>query len=486
MYECRQFYIDGQWVDPVSTDSMPIVDPTTEAGIGTVALGNAADVDRAVTSARNAFDSFSESSRDERIALLNRIDEAYAARYDEIAVAITAEMGCPITLSRQLQAATGTIHIKTSAAIAADYPFAFDQGTTRIVHEPIGVCGLITPWNWPINQIACKLFPALAAGCTVVLKPSELTPVAATLLAEVMHAAGTPPGVFNLVHGTGPVVGQAVSAHPDVDMVSFTGSTRAGREIAAAAAPTIKRVTQELGGKSANILVDDDSFAPAIAHGVASVMLNCGQSCAAPTRLLVPRHRLSEAAEIAAGIAESAVIGEPSRDDVTLGPLANEAQFEKVQRLIQTGIDEGATVSAGGPGRPDGIEKGYFVRPTIFTDVTNDMTIAREEIFGPVLCIIPYDDEEEAVRIANDSDYGLSGYVTCQDRAHACRIAERLRTGSVFINGADLDPMAPLGGYKQSGNGREWGVAGLEEYLETKSLIGYSESEGGDSAVQLV
>jgi aldehyde dehydrogenase (NAD+) len=486
MYECRKFYIDGEWIEPLSSDEMPVIDPATEKTVGIVALGNDADVDRAVAAARRAFDTFSRSSRESRLALLNRIDAAYAARYDEIAEAITAEMGSPITLSKQLQAATGTIHIKTTAAILADYPFASDQGTTRIVHEAIGVCGLITPWNWPINQIACKLFPALAAGCTVVLKPSELTPVAATLLAEVMHEADTPQGVFNLVHGTGPVVGQAISRHPDVEMVSFTGSTRAGREIATAAAPTIKRVTQELGGKSANILVDDDSFAPAIQHGVASVMLNCGQSCAAPTRLLVPQHRLEEAASIAADIAAAAVIGDPRRDDVTLGPLANAAQFEKVQRLIQTGIDEGATVAAGGTGRPAGCETGYYVRPTIFTNVSNDMTIAREEIFGPVLCIIPYQDEDDAVRIANDSDYGLSGYVTASDRAHAGRIAERLRTGSVFVNGADLDPMAPLGGYKQSGNGREWGIAGLEEYLETKSIIGYAEADGEGASVQLV
>jgi aldehyde dehydrogenase (NAD+) len=487
MYECKKFYINCQWVDPTNAEEMTVINPATEEVVAVVALGGVADVDAAVQAARDAFESFSSTSREYRIALLQKIEKAYMERYDEISMAITEEMGSPISLSKQLQAATGVIHLQTYIKVLQNYQFERDNGPTRIRREPIGVCGLITPWNWPINQVACKVFPALAAGCTMVLKPSELTPVAATMLAEVMDAAGVPAGVFNLVHGTGPVVGQAICAHPEVDMVSFTGSTRAGREVAIGSAATIKRVAQELGGKSPNILVEDVDFAATMAGALGNMMLNSGQSCAAPSRLLVPKSKLAEVNAIAKEMLQSYVVGDPTREDINLGPVANKAQFEKVQQLIKSGIEEGATVVTGGPGKPVGLETGYYVRPTVFSNVSNDMTIAREEIFGPVLCIIPYEDDADAVRIANDTDYGLSAYVTADDKDRARRIAEQLRAGSVFINGPDLDPMAPLGGYKQSGNGREWGVSGMEEYLETKSMLGFGEAsaDDADNAVKL-
>ncbi len=487
MYECKQFYINGQWVDPGTAEEMTVINPATEDAAAIVSLGSADDVDAAVRAAHEAFNSFASTTREYRIELLQNIEEAYMGRYDEISIAITTEMGSPISLSKQLQAATGIVHLQTYIKVLQDYQFEQDKGPTRIRREPIGVCGLITPWNWPINQVACKVFPALAAGCTMVLKPSELTPVAATLLAEVMDTAGVPPGVFNLVHGTGSVVGQAICAHPQVDMVSFTGSTRAGREVAISSAATIKRVSQELGGKSPNILVEDVDFSTEVAGAIGNMMVNSGQSCAAPTRLLVPKTKLSEVNTIAKKIMQGYVVGDPGREDVNLGPVANKAQFDKVQKLIKTGIEEGATVVTGGPGKPDGLQTGYFVRPTIFSDVDNDMTIAREEIFGPVLCIIPYEDEDDAIRIANDTDYGLAAYVTSANKCRARSIAEQLRAGSVFINGPDLDPMAPLGGYKQSGNGREWGVHGLEEYLETKSMLGFGDpsEEDARNAVKL-
>ena len=485
MYDCRKFYVGGEWVDPLGTEEAPIINPATEESIGTVALGNEQDVERAVTAARAAFDGFSNTSRDERIALLKRLEQEFTQRYEDISQAITAEMGSPITLSKQLQAATGLVHIQTYTKILQDYSFDRDSGSTHFRREPIGVCGLITPWNWPINQVACKVVPALAAGCTMVLKPSELTPVAATMLAEAIDAAGVPPGVFNMVHGTGPVVGQALCKHPEVDMVSFTGSTRAGKEVAMAAAPTIKRVAQELGGKSPNVLLDDADFEAAVQNGVLNVLLNSGQSCAAPTRLLVPRDRLDEVNGIAKAFIEGMTVGDPTQEDVNLGPVANRTQFEKVQRLISKGIEEGATLVVGGAGRPPGLETGFFVQPTVFSDVRNDMTVAREEIFGPVLCVIPYEDEDDAIRIANDTDYGLSGYVTSSNLERARGIAKRIRAGSVFVNSPDLDPMAPFGGYKQSGNGREWGVGGLEEYLEHKSILGYSQQSEDTDAVKL-
>ncbi|MAJ50678.1 MAG: aldehyde dehydrogenase family protein [Flammeovirgaceae bacterium] len=480
MNDCDRFYLDGVWVRPQSSSTVPIINPATEEKIGSVVIGNADDINLAVSAARTAFDRFGKSTVQERLTILQRLAKEYANRYEAIVESITKEMGVPIALSRGVQAATGTIHIETAISILKNYTFETIQSATCIVKEPIGVCGLITPWNWPINQIACKVFPAIAAGCTVVWKPSELSPISASILAEVFDAAEVPAGVFNLVHGDGQLTGAALSCHPDVDMISFTGSTRAGAEISRRAASTVKRVTTELGGKSANILLDDPKFGEGVELCTTLLMVNSGQSCAAPTRLLVPQSRMEEAEKIAASVAGSAVIGHPNEENVTLGPLANKNQFNKVQKMIQTGISEGAVLICGGIDRPKDLAKGYFVKPTIFSDVKNSMEIARQEIFGPVLCIIPYNDEEDAIRIANDSDYGLSGYVYANDHSQAISIARRLRTGSVFINGADIDPMAPLGGFKHSGNGREWGVAGLEEYLETKSLIGFKQSSDSD------
>jgi aldehyde dehydrogenase (NAD+) len=473
MRDKLQFYIDGRWVDPVTPHPFDVINPATEAVCGRISLGSEADVDLAVAAARRAFASFSRTTREERIALLEAILAEFDRRYDEIAEAIMDEMGAPWGLAKNAQAASGPQHIGAALEALKTYPFEERHGSTLIVKEPIGVCGLITPWNWPMNQIACKVGPALAAGCTMILKPSEIAPFDAMIFAEVLHAAGVPAGVFNLVNGDGPGVGTALAKHPDIDMVSFTGSARGGIAVAQNAAPTVKRVAQELGGKSANILLDDADFEAAVASGAADCFDNTGQSCDAPTRMLVPKARLAEAAAIAAGVANSTVVGNPRDEGVVVGPLVSETQWNKVQGLIQKGIDEGATLAAGGTGRPDGITKGYFARPTVFSGVRNDMTIAKEEIFGPVLSIIPYDDEDEAVRIANDTPYGLSGYVSSSDLARARRIAARLRTGMVHINGASLDSMAPFGGYKQSGNGREWGPHGMDEFLEVKSIYGY-------------
>ena len=412
MLEKLQFYIDGQWVDPLVPRTLDVVNPASEAVYGRISLGSAADVDAAVAAAKRAFASFSVSTREERIALLQSILEVYARRYDEVAEAIMDEMGAPWKLAKNAQAASGTQHLKAALKALKDYPFEERNGTTLIVKEPIGVCGLITPWNWPMNQIAVKVAPALAAGCTMVLKPSEIAPFDAMIFAEILHEAGVPAGVFNLVNGDGPGVGSAISAHPDIAMVSFTGSTRAGIAVAQNAAPTVKRVAQELGGKSANIILDDDNFEKAVADGTAAMFENTGQSCDAPSRMLVPRNRMQEAAKIAAGVAAGTRVGNPRDENVDVGPVVSELQWTKIQGLIQTGIDEGATLAAGGPGKPEGLATGYFVKPTVFADVSNEMTIAREEIFGPVLSIIPYDDEDEAIRIANDTPYGLSGYVS--------------------------------------------------------------------------
>jgi aldehyde dehydrogenase (NAD+) len=395
---------------------------------------------------------------------------------DDMAKTICEEMGAPMSLSRAAQAPVGLSHFLEVARILSYYQFEQLQGSTLMRKEPIGVCGLITPWNWPMNQITCKVAPALAAGCTMVLKPSEIAPVSAYLFTEILHEAGVPPGVFNMVNGDGPTVGAAISSHPDIAMVSFTGSTRAGVAVAMAAAPSVKRVTQELGGKSANIILDDADLERAVKEGVQACMRNTGQSCNAPTRMLIERSKMAEAAAIAKRVTEALKIGEPRLDDTGIGPLANKAQFEKVQRLIYKGIEEGARLITGGCGRPEGLRKGYFARPTVFSDVSNEMTIAREEIFGPVLCIIPYEDEDDAVRIANDTPYGLSGYVTSGDTERARGVAKRIRSGNVHINGARLDFGGGFGGYKQSGNGREWGEAGLEEFLELKAIFGYSES----------
>ena len=439
-------------------------------------MGTVEDVNAAVAAARRAFETFSLTTREERIALLERVIQQYEARMPEIAQAICAEMGAPLPFALNAQAASGLEHLTTTLEVLQDFEFEELLGGTQIRREPIGVCALITPWNWPINQISCKVAPALAAGCTMVLKPSEVAPISAHLFAEVLDAAGVPSGVFNLVDGDGPTVGEALARHPDVDMVSFTGSTRAGVQVAKAAAETVKRVTQELGGKSANIILEDADLEAAVTRGVMSMMSNTGQSCNAPSRMLVPAHLYDKAVEIARRVAQRPVVGDPQRDGVTMGPVANRTQFEKIQRLLQQGIEEGASLIAGGPGRPEGLERGYFVRPTIFANVRNDMTIAREEIFGPVLTVIPYRDEEEAIRIANDTPYGLSGYVYAGDLDRARKVARRLRTGMVHLNGASTDSSAPFGGYKQSGNGREWGREGLREFLEIKAVMGYAPS----------
>ena len=472
MYDFRKFYINGEWLDPIRPNDFAVINPATEKPIGTISLGSADDVDRAVASARAAFASFSSTSKADRIEMLNAILAAYKKHYDDIAQAISDEMGAPMWLAKQGQAGSGPQHLKATIKALEKLEFEEERGNTRLLKEPIGVCGLITPWNWPMNQVVVKVAPALAAGCTMVLKPSEIAPLSAYIFSQVIDEAGVPAGVFNLINGDGPTVGAAISAHPEVDMVSFTGSTRAGVAVAKAAADTVKRVAQELGGKSPNIVLDDADFEKSVKAGAAMCFHNSGQSCNAPTRLLVPAERLAEAAEIAKKVAAKTKVGDPSVEDVKIGPVVSQAQFEKIQRLIQKGIDESAELVAGGPGKPEGLDKGYYVKPTVFSNVGNDMTIAREEIFGPVLSILPYKDEDDAIRIANDTPYGLSGYVSSGDIEHAKRVAARLRTGMVHINGASLDSAAPFGGYKQSGNGREWGAYGIEEYLEIKSVYG--------------
>jgi len=475
MQERLQFYIDGRWVDPTEARPFEVIDPSSEEPIARIALGSAKDVDLAVAAARRAFESFSETTPEERIALLEAIVGVYQKRFEELAQTISSEMGAPLGLARAAQAATGLAHLSQAIEILRGDAFETLQGTTLIRREPIGVCGLITPWNWPVNQIMCKVVPALAAGCTMVLKPTEIAPLNALLLAEIFDEAGVPAGVFNLVNGDGPTVGQAISAHPDIDMVSFTGSTRAGIEVVQAAAPTVKRVTQELGGKSANVILDDADFPSAVGGGLAGCTLNSGQSCNAPTRMLVPAARHDEAVAIAKAAAEAIVVGDPRAEGSQLGPVVSRAQWEKIQGLVQQGIDEGATLVVGGTGRPEGLDRGYYVRPTVFANVRNDMTIAREEIFGPVLSILPYGDEDEAVRIANDTRYGLAGAVSSGDLERARRVARRIRAGQIAVNGAPPDFAAPFGGYKESGNGREWGRFGLEEFLETKAIMGWEK-----------
>lgn len=475
MYDCRKFFIDGEWVAPANRRELEVFNPATEQPVGKILLGTAHDVDAAVRAARRAFESYSQTSRDERIALFERIVKIYEANIPRLARAVSDEMGAPMELAVQAQAGSGFRHLSTALAILKDFEFEERLGSTRILREPIGVCGLITPWNWPLNQISCKVGPALATGCTVVLKPSEVAPICAHIFAEILVEAGVPKGVFNLVDGDGPTVGEAISRHPDIDMVSFTGSTRAGVLVAKAAAETVKRVSQELGGKSANIVLEDADLNAAVTNGVTSMMGNSGQSCNAPSRMLISADRYDEAVKIARSVAEKLVVGDPKATGVTTGPVANRMQFERVQRLIGRGIDEGAKVVTGGLGRPIGCDRGYFVRPTIFADVTNEMTIAREEIFGPVLVMIAYRSEEEAVRIANDTVYGLSGYVQSSNIASARRVAARMRAGMVHLNGAVRDLHAPFGGYKQSGNGREWGREGFKEFLEMKAVMGYGE-----------
>ena len=477
MREMLKFYIDGEWVDPLTPHPVDVINPATEEPCGRISLGSAADVDRAVAAAKRAEPGYAATTREQRIELLEAILAAYMQRYEDIAEAIMDEMGAPWGLAKGAQAGSGPQHIKAAIRALKTFEFEEQNRTTLIVREPVGVCALITPWNWPVNQVVCKVAPALAAGCTMVLKPSEIAPFDAMIFAEVLDAAGVPAGVFNLVNGDGPGVGTALARHPDVAMVSFTGSTRAGVAVAQNAAPTVKRVAQELGGKSPNILLDDADFETAVRAGAEECFDNTGQSCNAPTRMLVPRERMDEAATIAADVANTIRVGDPRGEGVQVGPLVSAQQWEKVQALIQKGIDEGATLVAGGTGRPQGLAKGYYARPTVFAGVSNDMTIAREEIFGPVLSIIPYDNEDQAVEIANDTPYGLSGYVSSGSLERARRVAARLRTGMVHINGASLDSMAPFGGYKQSGNGREWGPEGIEEFLEMKSIYGYEAGQ---------
>ncbi len=472
MREYLKFYIDGQWVDPVELRTLDVDNPTLEQIGGKIAIGSAADVDKAVKAARKAFNTWSQSTREERLDVLQAILAEYQKRAGDLADAVHEEMGAPPSLASNSQVRMGIAHLATAIDVLKNYSFEEPHGATMVVKEPIGVCGLITPWNWPINQIACKVFPALAAGCTMVLKPSEVAPFSGQIFTEVVDAAGLPAGVYNMVFGDGPGVGTALSSHPGIDMVSFTGSTRAGIEVARNAAPTVKRVAQELGGKSPNIVLDDDAFAQSVASGIAVMMVNSGQSCNAPSRMLVPKSRLDEAVTVAKATAEGVKVGDLS-DSSAIGPVASSTQFEKVQGLIQKGIDEGATVVAGGPGRPDGLSTGYYVRPTVFADVNNDMTIAREEIFGPVVCILGYDDLDQAIEIGNDTDYGLYGYVSGADLEQARALARRIRAGAVTINHA-FDISAPFGGYKQSGNGREWGEEGLDEFLESKSVLGYA------------
>jgi aldehyde dehydrogenase (NAD+) len=450
MLDKLDFYIDGKWVAPTTPKTLDVINPANEEAYARISLGSKADVDKAVAAARRAFETYSRTTRGERLALLQKIVEVYQKHYAEMVETISREMGAPLGLSKAAQAASGLGHFAEAIRILQDFQFERVQGTTALVYEPVGVCGLITPWNWPINQISCKVAPALAAGCTMVLKPSEVAPMSGLLFAQIMDEAGVPPGVFNLVNGDGPTVGEAMSSHPGIDMMSFTGSTRAGIAVAKAAADTVKRVTQELGGKSANIVLEDADLKKAVMQGVQNCFSNSGQSCNAPTRMFVPAAKQDEAMQHAKTAAESAKVGDPFAEGTTMGPVVSEVQFNKIQALIQKGIDEGATLVTGGVGRPEGVNRGYYVRPTVFANVTNDMTIAREEIFGPVLAMLPYQTEADAIRMAN-----------------------QLRTGNVHLNGASVDFKAPFGGYKKSGTGREWGEFGFEEFLEVKAVMGY-------------
>ncbi len=473
MTDDTRFYIDGQWTDRPEAPRLAVTNPWSEETIGHIAAGSAADVDLAMAAAKRAFETFSRTSREDRLALLIRIKDLLEERSEAFAQAIMAEMGAAISFARAGQCEFGIQHVRVAIDVLRNFAFEEEVDGIHVVKEPIGVVAAITPWNWPLYQITAKVAPALAVGCTVVLKPSELSPFTALLFAQVMHDAGCPAGVFNLVNGTGDVVGQALASHPLADMVSFTGSTRAGVLVAEAAAPTIKRVVQELGGKSPNVFLPDADFAGAVPKAVLGATRNVGQSCAAPTRMVVPRDRLAEVEALAAEAAASIVVGDPTDEGTALGPLANRAQFDKVQGLIQAGIDEGAKLVAGGPGLPAGLNHGYFARPTVFSEVTPEMRIAQEEIFGPVVAIQPYDDFEDAVRIANATVYGLSSHVQSGDQEQARAMARRIRAGQVHINFPAWSGFAPFGGFKQSGNGREYGVYGLEEYVEVKAILGY-------------
>ncbi len=474
MRNYHQFYIDGQWEAPATGAQIcNVINPATEEIAGTILLGGAADVERAVLAAHKAFASYSQTSLQTRLDLLASIASIYERRIGEMAEAISEEMGAPLHgLAKTAQAPIGLWHLQTTLALAKDFAFEKMHGTTMLVREPVGVCALITPWNWPMNQVACKVAPALVVGCTVILKPSELAPFSSQIFAEILHEAGVPAGVFNMIHGDGAKIGPVMSSHPLVDMVSLTGSTRAGASVAKNAADTVKVVSLELGGKSANIILADADLAKAVTTGVIGMMGNTGQSCNAPSRMFVPANRIAEVEEIARAACDALVVGDPKAEGTGIGPIANGRQYQRVQSLIDVGIKEGAKVIAGGTGRPEGMTRGYFARPTIFSRANNQMTIAREEIFGPVLTIIPYDNEEEAIAMANDTVYGLSGYVYGGTVERARDVARKLRTGMVHLNGAGGDLTAPFGGYKQSGSGREWGAAGIEEFLETKAVMG--------------
>ena len=471
MRKYTQFYIDGKWIDPLTPNSFDVTNPADETIAGVISLGSKSDVDKAVVAARGAFTSFSRFSRQERLELLENILNTYNKYYDDIALAISEEMGAPLPFSIEDQASCGTGHLQAAINALKSFQFEEDKGSTRVYKEPIGVCAFITPWNWPINQITCKVAPAVATGCTMLLKPSEIAPFSAYLFSQVMDEAGVPGGVFNMINGDGPTVGTALADHPDVDSVSFTGSTRAGILVAKAAADSVKRVTQELGGKSANIILDDADLEKAVRNGVIHCFSNSGQSCNAPTRMLVPKISHDLAANIAVNTANTVVVGDPKADDTVIGPVVSKLHFDKIQNLIQQGIEEGVELACGGTGKPEHLERGYYIKPTIFVNVNNASTIAQQEIFGPVLAIIPYQDETEAIQIANDTPYGLSGYVSGSHQ-RALDVASRLRTGMVHINGAEGSFDTPFGGYKQSGNGREFGEYGFEDYLEIKAVMG--------------
>lgn len=473
MSHALEFYINGQWVKPHGMTQIDVINPATEQPCAQIALGDAVDVERAVAAAKAAFPAWSVSTREERLAVLERMLAVYKRRSEDMAQAISLEMGSPIARARDSQSWAGLAHLEEMIAVLRGFSFEGHEGDVYITREAVGVCGLITPWNWPMNQIMCKIAPALAAGCTMVLKPSEVAPLSALVFAEILHEAGVPAGVFNLVNGDGPGVGATLASHPDIAMISITGSTRAGAAVAKLAADTVKRVHQELGGKSANIILPDADFAEAVQRGVRGCLSNSGQSCDAPTRMLVPRARMEEAMALAGQTVATLRLGNPADEETQLGPVVSDVQYGRIQTLILKGIEEGATLVTGGAGKPRGLETGYYVQPTIFGHVTTDMTIAREEIFGPVLSIIAYDDEEEAIRIANDTPYGLAAYVQSGDLVHARAVARRLRAGNVNINGADWTVAAPFGGFGQSGNGRECSKWGLHDFLEIRALIGY-------------
>ena len=467
-----QFYINGQWVEPHDRKLLDVINPSDESICAQIAIGDAHDVDKAAIAASQAFTSYGYSSIDERKDYLQAIIKAYKNRYNDIADAISREMGAPTQLAIKSQAGSGLGHFQTALSLLDTYQFTEKLSASTVVKEPIGVCALITPWNWPINQIACKVAPAIAVGCTVILKPSEVAPLSALVFAEVMHEAGLPAGVFNLINGDGVGVGSALSEHPLVDMVSFTGSTRAGALVAKNAAPTIKRVAQELGGKSANIILPDADLEKAVKQGARTVFVNSGQSCNSPTRMLVPVAKMEQAAEIAAKVASQVVVGSADAESTTMGPVVSEIQFNKIRALIQKGIDEGATLICGGVEKPNGLGKGYYIQPTVFSNVNNEMSIAKEEIFGPVFAIMPYEDIEQAIEIANDTPYGLAGYVQGEDHETLSYVASRIRAGNININGNSGDMLTPFGGYKQSGNGREWGAHGFGDFLEIKAISG--------------